>query len=33
LAGREFERLQMERSLKDPGTIDFALQSSVEVKR
>lgn len=32
LAGLEFERLQMDRSLDDPGTIDFTLQTTVEVK-
>lgn len=32
LAGMEFERLQMDRSLEDPGTIDFTLQTTVEMK-
>lgn len=32
LAGLEFERLLMDRSLDDPGTIDFTLQTTVEVK-
>lgn len=32
LAGVEFERLQMDRSLEDHGTIDFTLQTTVEVK-
>lgn len=33
LAGIEFERLQMDRSLDDPATIDFTLQTTVEVKK
>jgi hypothetical protein len=32
LAGMEFEQLLMERSTSDPGTIDFSLQTTKEVK-